>query len=268
MVKVDGKFGVPYVAVLSVGIFNLIFCMFPFGFIIVLDVALLLASYVMVYLSAMILRHRIPEEEYIFRIPGGNGFLKVICIVPICVAIFAFFVNGSDYYAGGMIGILSGPVLYLIWRRMYGGLSRKDPEAFVKNPRTGLAVGDTRRISFLLLIVTIMNIAALFFEPWYEGWGTEDAWESGEYFDGILEAVSVDVIVGVITIVLWVMTIVCAIACIVVYLLSRKVEPSTEACRAAFRKSCEAISARHNKELEEMIVDEGIETAGAKATDK
>ena len=271
MVKVDKKYGVPYVAVLSVGIFNLIFCMFPFGFIIVLDVALLLASYIMVYLSAMILRHRIPEKDYVFRIPGGNGFLKVLCIVPICVALFAFFVNGSDYYVGGMVGILTGPILYFIWRRMYGGLTKKDPVAFVGNPKTGLAVGDTRRISFLLLIVTIMNIIALLFEPWYEGWGTEDAWESGDYFDGILEAANVDTIVGTIKIILWVMTIVCAIACILIYLLSKKVEPSVEECKVAFKKSCDSISERHNKELEEEIamlhaddeVDDADDTAGA-----
>ena len=263
MVKVDKKFGVPYIAVLSVGIFNLIFCMFPFGFIIVLDVALLLASYVMVYISCMILRHRIPEEEYLFRIPGGNGLLKVICIVPICVAIFAFFVNGSDYYTGGMIGILTGPLLYFIWRRMYGGLTKKDPEAFVGNPKTGLAVGDARRISFLLLIVTVMNIVAVVFEPWYEGWGTEDAWESGDYFDGILEAVDVDVIVGTIRIILIVMTIVCAVACILIYLLSKKVEPPIEEQRLAFKKSCDAISAKHNKELSEMIAAESGEAAEA-----
>ena len=267
MVKVDKKYGVPYIAVLSVGIFNLLFCMFPFGFIIVLDVALLLSSYVMVYISAMVLRRRIPEEDYVFRIPGGNGLLGVICIVPTCVAIFAFFVNGSDYYLGGMIGLLTGPILYLIWRRMYGGLSKKDPEAFVCNPKTGLAVGDTRRISFLLLVITIMNLFALVFEPWYEGWGTEDAWESGDYFDGILEAADVDTIVGTIRIVLWIVTIVCALACIIIYLLSKKVEPSKEECRAAFKKSCDAISARHNKELEEMIKEEEIAVA-AEAVEK
>ena len=155
------------------------------------------------------------------------------------------------------MGILTGPILYFIWRRMYGGLTKKDPDSFLGNPKTGLAVGDTRRISFLLLIVTVMNILALFFEPWYEGWGTEDAWESGDYFDGILEAANVDMIVGTIKVVLWIMTIVCAVACIVLYLLSKKLEPSVEECRAAFRKSCEAISERHNKELEEMISDEG-----------
>ena len=107
----------------------------------------------------------------------------------------------------------------------------------------------------------IMNIVALAFEPWYEGWGTEDAWEAGDYFDGILEAANVDVIVGTIKIVLWIVTIICAIACILIYLLSKKVEPSKAEIDAAFKKSCDAISARHNKELEEMIAEEEIAVA-------
>ena len=106
-----------------------------------------------------------------------------------------------------------------------------------------------------------MNFIALAFEPWYEGWGTEDAWEAGDYFDGILEAANVDVIVGTIKIILWVVTIVCAIACILIYLLSKKVEPSKEEIQAAFKKSCDAISARHNKELEDMIREEEVAEA-------
>ena len=225
MVKCDKKYGVPYVSVLSVGIFNLLFCMFPFGFIIVLDVSLLIASYAMVYISAMILRKRIPAEEYVFKIPGGYGFLCVICIVPICVALLAYFINGSDYYLGGMVGILSGPVLYFIWRRKYGGLTKKDPVRFPKNEKTGLAVGDTKRMAFLFMMMTIMNIIALFFEPWYEGWGTEDAWESGDYFDGLLENVDVNSIVGAIQTGLYILTAVCAILMIVFFFVYKKVEP-------------------------------------------
>ncbi|MBQ3321612.1 MAG: hypothetical protein IJL99_03625, partial [Firmicutes bacterium] len=111
---------------------------------------------------------------------------------------------------------------------------------------------------------------ALIFEPWYEGWGTEDAWESGDYFDGIMEAANVDAIVGTIKVVLWVVTIVCAVACILLYLLSKKVEPSKAEIDAAFKKSCDAISARHNKELEEMTgitVSEEVERA-AEAAEK
>ena len=225
LVKCDKKHGVPYISVLSVGIFNLLFCMFPFGFIIVLDVSLLIASYAMVYISAMILRKRIPAEEYVFKIPGGYGFLCVICIVPICVALLAYFINGSDYYLGGMVGILSGPVLYFIWRRKYGGLTKKDPVRFPKNEKTGLAVGDTKRMAFLFMMMTIMNIIALFFEPWYEGWGTEDAWESGDYFDGLLENVDVNSIVGAIQTGLYILTAVCAILMIVFFFVYKKVEP-------------------------------------------
>lgn len=248
MIKTS-KRGVPYVSVLSVGIFNLIFCMFPFGFIIILDVALLLSSYIMVYISCIILRHRIPREDYRFRIPGGSGFLKVLCIVPICVAVFALFINGSDYYTGGMVGIVTGPILYFIWRRMYGGLSAKNAEAFPMNPKTKLAIGDTKRMSLLFLIVTVMNVAALLFEPWYEGWGTEDAWGSGDYFDGILEAQNVDTIVIIIKVVLIGLTIACALACVILYLVSKKVEPSAEECKASFKKSCEYISDKFNAEL-------------------
>ena len=225
MVKCDKKFGVPYISVLSVGIFNLIFCMFPFGFIVVLDCALLMASYILVYISAMVLRKRIPEEEYKFRIPGGYGFLCLICIVPICVAIFATFVNGSDYYLGGMVGIVSGPILYFIWRRRYGGLTVKDPVRFPKNEKTGLGIGDTKKLAFLFMIMTIMNVIALVFEPWYEGWGTDDAWEAGDYFDGMFENANVDVILGSIQTGLYILTAVCAILMIVFFFVYRKVEP-------------------------------------------
>ena len=224
MVKCDKKFGVPYVAVLSVGIFNLIFCMFPFGFIVILDCALLMASYILVYISAMVLRKRIPEEEYKFRIPGGYGFLCLICIIPICVAIFATYVNGSDYYLGGMLGIITGPILYFIWRKRYGGLTAKDPERFPVNKKTGLAEGDTKRMAFLFFIMTVMNIAALFFEPWYEGWDTDDAWESGDYFDGIVENISVDKILGSIQTGLYLLTAVCFILMVVFYFIYKKCE--------------------------------------------
>ena len=228
LVKCDKKHGVPYIAVLSVSITNLILCMLPFGLIIVLDVCLLVSSYILVYLSAMKLRKTIPREEYQFRIPGGNAFLRVICIVPICVAIFAFFVNGSDYFDGGMIGLLTGPILYFFWRRRYGGLTAKDPVLFPKNEKTGLAVGDTKRIAFLLGLISIMNLVACVFMPWYEGWGTDDAWEASDYFDGLFENGNVATITGTIQTILYVLTILSVVFCIVFYILSKKVEPKEE----------------------------------------
>ena len=225
MVKCDKKYGVPYVSVISVGVFNLAFCMLPFGFIIILDVALLIASYFLVYLSALVLRRRIPAEEYKFRIPGGYGFLCVICIVPICVGLLAYLINGSDYYTAGMIGILSGPVLYFIWRRKYGGLTKKDPVNFPSNPKTGLAFGDTRRMCLLFTLMTVLNVVAIFFMPWYEKWGTEESWEAADYFDGALENANGDAIISVIQTGLYTVTAVCAVLMIAFFFISRKVEP-------------------------------------------
>ena len=95
------------------------------------DVFLLISAYVMIFISAMILRKRIPQEELKFKIPGSYGFLCLICLVPCVVAFVAFFINGTDYFIGGMLGIVSGPILYYIWKRMYGGLAKKDPVAYL-----------------------------------------------------------------------------------------------------------------------------------------
>ena len=174
LVKCDKKHGVPYVSVLSVGITNLILCMVAFDVIVVVDVMLLIAAYIMIFISALILRKRIPAEDYKFKIPGGYGFLCVICIVPMIIGFSAFFLNGTDYFIGGMVGIVTGPILYVIWRKMYGGLSKKDPVAFPVNPKTGLAQGDLRKMGFMFVVLGIMGVLGSLFLPWFEGdWGND-----------------------------------------------------------------------------------------------
>lgn len=225
LVKVSKKRGVPSVAILTIAIFSLALCMVPFGFIIILDTSLLISSYVLVYISAMKLRKRIPAEEYKFMIPGGKGVLALICIVPICVTAFAFLINGSDYFLGGMIGLMSGPVMYIIWRRRYGGLTMKNPELFPKNKKTGLAVGDLKRISMLSAIFSVMNIVACLFMPWYETWGdVENGWGSGDYFDGMLEHVDVNIIWNVIQNGLYIVTAITVIVAIATYVAAKKIE--------------------------------------------
>lgn len=185
MVKCDKKHGVPYVAVLSVGVVNLILCQFAFAQVVIVDVFMLVSSYVMVFISAMILRKKIPAKEFIFKIPGGYGFLCLICIVPILIAFCLFFLNGTDYFIGGMLGIVSGPVLYIIWKLMYGGLAKKDAKTYPLNPKTRLAVGDTWRMSKLFLIFAVMGGLAVPWLAWYEG---EDAaaYYLEEYGSGFL----------------------------------------------------------------------------------
>ncbi len=216
LVKVDKKHGVPYVAVLSVGIVNLILCMFAFKVVVVIDVFLLVSAYVMIFISALILRKRIPEEERKFKIPGGYGFLCVICIVPMLIAFIAFFINGTDYFIGGMVGIVSGPVLYIFWRRMYGGLTKKDPVKYPGNPKTGLAVGDVKRMSVMFAILTVMGVIGSLFLPWFEGdWGND--WYLEVYgIEGFLD-----------TMLLWIniATGAAAVIAVILGIVASKVEP-------------------------------------------
>lgn len=181
LTKCDAKHGVPYVSVLSIGIFNLLLCLLPFDVIIVVDVFMLVASYILVYITALIMRKRVAKSEYNFRIPGGFGFLLVLCIVPLSIAFFSFFINGSDYFLGGMLGIMTGPVMYFIWRRKYGGLAKRYPDKYKTNPKTGLGEGDLGKMETIFILLLIIGLIAIFFLPWFEqAWGPED------YFNGIM----------------------------------------------------------------------------------
>ncbi|GHU49594.1 hypothetical protein FACS1894127_3190 [Clostridia bacterium] len=169
LVKVDKTHGVPYVSVISIAVVNLILCNFAFSTVVIVDVFLLVSSYIMVYISCMVLRKRIPKSEYRFRIPGSSAFIHVLCIVPICVALISFLVNGADYFIGGMVGIITGPAMYILWRRRYGGLSKIDPRRYPLNRKTSLAVGDTGRMGLMFLMLGIIGVFGRMILPWYEG---------------------------------------------------------------------------------------------------
>ena len=204
MVKCDKKHGVPYVAVISVAVVNLILVNFAFTTIVIIDVFLLVASYILVYISAMILRKRIPGSEYKFKIPGGYAFLCVLCIVPIGVAVLSFFINGTDYFIGGMLGLVSGPILYVIWKKRYGGLAKKGRPA---NPRTGLANGDLKRIAAIFFGLAVVGFISIPWLRWFEGsWADEYYLETygsgflsnfGSMLTGILVASAVSLAIAI-----------------------------------------------------------------------
>lgn len=189
LAKVDKKHGVPYVAVLSVALVNLILCNFAFTTVVIIDVFLLISSYIMVYISAMILRKRLPEQAYKFKIRGGYPFLVLLCVIPIIIGVASFFVNGTDYFIGGLIGILTGPVMYVIWKRRYGGLAKKDPVNYPLNPRTKLGIGDLRKMAGVFFGFAVVGFLAVPWLRWFEGdWAVDYYSEtySDSYLSGFL----------------------------------------------------------------------------------
>ena len=155
-------------AVLSLGIFSLIMCMFPFGVIVVVDVMLFMSAYALIFISACILRVREGELPRPFKVPLGTKAFIAMCVPSFIIIFIAFFINGTDYFVGGMAALLTGPIMYFIFKRKYGGLAKIDPVSYPVNTRTGLGVGDTRRMAWMFAIMTIVGGIAALFLPWYD----------------------------------------------------------------------------------------------------
>ena len=168
LVKCSRNRGVPYVAVLSLGIFSLIICMLPFTVIVVFDVMLFMSAYVLIFIAACILRFREGGLHRPFRIPLGNVGFLLMCIPPVAIAILALFINGTDYFVGGMLALMSGPLAYVVFKRRYGGLTLNDAEKHPSNPETGLAVGDLKRIASFFAGAALVGFIGIFFLPWYD----------------------------------------------------------------------------------------------------
>lgn len=90
----------------------------------------------------------------------------------------SFLVNGTDYLVIGLIATATGPVAYIIFKLLYGGLAKNDPVGNPLNGKTKLAAGDTVRIGIYLVCAGSMAFFGTFWLRWYEiengEWGPDD----------------------------------------------------------------------------------------------
>lgn len=216
LVKCSKKHNVPYVGVVSLGAFCLLACTFDFTIIVTIDVMLLMVDYILVWIAGVRLRQAEPDMPRPFKIPvGTKGFIAIVT-PGIVIAVVSLLLNGADYFFAGMIGLISSPVMYFIWKRLYGGLAKNDPEKYPLNPRTKLAPGDLNRMAQVFGIFVILGLIASVFLPWYEGsWAVEyyaDKYGSPDSFTHILTGIKV-------------MTGVYAVITVVLKIMAGKVEP-------------------------------------------
>ena len=136
--------------------------------IVVVDVMLFMSAYALIFISACILRVREGDLPRPFKVPLGTRAFIAMCVPAFIIIFIAFFINGTDYFVGGMAALLTGPVMYFIFRRKYGGLTKTDPVNYPVNPSTGLGIGDTRRMAWMFAIMTLIGLIAAFFLPWYD----------------------------------------------------------------------------------------------------
>ena len=182
MVKVSKKKGVPYIGILSLAVVTFILCQSDFTTLVSMEVVFMLALYIILPISVLKLRKKLPIEKRMERglyyIKGGKGAMIFYAGFPIVISVIALLINGTDYLAMGLIAICTGPVAYYILKRIFGGLSVNDPEHNPVNPKTKLAAGDTVRIGIFMICAGVMAFFGQFWLKWYEidygEWGPED----------------------------------------------------------------------------------------------
>ncbi len=123
------KYGTPHISILVMAGVNIIFCWGSFEQLIIIDVMLLMLSYIMIFIAAIILRIKEPNLHRPYRIPLGTKGLVAISIPPILIAVLALFTNGWAALLLGVVATLSGPMAYFIFKRIYGGLTAEEFDA-------------------------------------------------------------------------------------------------------------------------------------------
>ena len=119
--KTHPSWGTPWVAILLMGVINAILINFNFDALITIDVFLLMFAYVLIYLTVVTMRIKEPDTPRSFRVPLPTWGLCIWVAFPIAIAIIALFTNGTDYLIGGLVGVLTGPIAYIIFKNIYKG---------------------------------------------------------------------------------------------------------------------------------------------------
>jgi amino acid transporter len=146
---VSKRFGTPIAAILLMAVLNAVLIVGPFQNLVVIDVILFISAYVLIFISAVLLRVKEPDLKRPFRVPFGTPGMVAMVIPPILIVLFTIYVNAVDrsteifgftgfsllgvdvgwYGIAGFIALFSGPVLYYVFRAIYGGPGNPSREA-------------------------------------------------------------------------------------------------------------------------------------------
>lgn len=207
LVKVSKKRGVPYVGILSLSAVTLVLAQSDFTTLVSMEVMFILALYVILPLAVVKLRKKYPVDVRkrcgLYVMPGGKPALLFFCGFPFVISIFAMLTNGTDYLVLGLLAMCTGPVVYVIMKRMYGGLTPLKPKEYPLNPRTKLAQGDIARIGVFMMTAGGFSFLGSFWLRWYESdWGVGDYATFGNVIPEVQTALCVlgliSLIVGVV----------------------------------------------------------------------
>lgn len=173
LAKLSPNKKVPVVPILLLAVLNLILVNINFEILVTILSPILFIIYVGLTFAYVKLRKDYPVEKR-----GDLYFVKgklapvYICGGPLIIGAISLIVNGAEYFLLGYIAILAAVVFYPIFKWIYGGLYKKDPEKYPINPKTKLAQGDLGRIGMFFLIFGAIAFIGSFLLVLYSGdWG-------------------------------------------------------------------------------------------------
>ena len=169
LARLTSKKATPYVALSIVAAVTILLIPFHFTFLVVVDVFFMVTVCALTVVSALILKRRIPDKEVPFKTPGGRTGHTIICMIIFAVCFLSTLVNGTDFYLGGLIWILIIPILYILAKRKFKGLTNKDPLQYPIDPETGLGFGDLKKIGGFYIGIGVFATLSRFFLQWFEG---------------------------------------------------------------------------------------------------
>ena len=135
---------------------------------------LALIVYVVLGFCLIKARKEFPVEERDCWYIKSPVMAKIYAILPAVIAIIGMLVNGTEYFLLGFLSLGSAVVAYVVFKWIYKGLYKVDPERYPLNSKTKLAQGDLQQIGLFILLCGIFAFVGSLFLTWYEGsWGAE-----------------------------------------------------------------------------------------------
>ena len=170
---VSKKRGVPIWPIVILAVLNVILVNLDFEILVIILSPLLFVCYAGFAVAFLRLRKLYPVEKRgdLYYVKGKFSPYYIV-IAMMIIGIVGILMNGTEYFLLGYVLILFGLLMYIICKKVYGGLSVENPLLYPKNPKTGLGKGDTVRFGIFFLIFGFLAFAGSFFLRWYEAdWG-------------------------------------------------------------------------------------------------
>jgi amino acid transporter len=123
------RWGTPHVAILASSVVTFSLSFFNFDFLVTTVMTLYLVSVILFLLAVLVLRIKAPNAHRPYRIPVGTFGVGCLIALPIALIIWTLWTSDWETLAAGGIGLASGPVAYLFFKKFYGGRTKVELSA-------------------------------------------------------------------------------------------------------------------------------------------